>query len=523
MKIRNIDPHQMRSDKKIKKKTGILFFVLFAALFILYGCSGLPEDASRKEGAGKTATDETEDKSDMEPDDESEAKQSVIPENDMADIQPKLPADDAAEIQPEFPMMDDTPDVQPVRPVPALALSGDGLNDFIPQGWILFDSAELDFNEDGIADYVGVLEYGGEEENVLYTLSPRILFAVSSKENGQYRLEFQDANLIRSWSEGGIHGDPYLPLTAQGKSFTTHCYGGSAWRWSEDFTYTYKDGDWYLTASKDIYGYHDYITSYCMNDYIRGKGIRKERSDEFHDMDENIEHAYADGQTGQISDDDIPYDLVYEVSLDAPMTLHQASMRWQFAVDRITDWETESVEIAEGIDLTEDEVELPDGSVYFQCCNEEQAIYTFVHDDKTYLASYRYPEKKIYILAQEPEFESVVIYQDKIYYGADVNKMISYRIINDGIQEIQQKEDTVGLRLYRMNLDGTDKEILFEYFLPIEEDEIQEPWLSYLSLNNEINNGKMVVEVYIGDAEHPFYRMDTDGSNVEMLGTVPAR
>lgn len=65
---------------------------------------------------------------------------------------------------------------------------------------------------------------------------PRILFAITSDETKRYHLNFQDINLIRTRDEGGVYGDPYLPLTADAVSFTTHMYGGSAWRWSEDFT-----------------------------------------------------------------------------------------------------------------------------------------------------------------------------------------------------------------------------------------------------------------------------------------------
>lgn len=42
--------------------------------------------------------------------------------------------------------------------IPQLPDTGAGPEDFVPGGWELLDCVELDFNEDGISDYVGVLE-----------------------------------------------------------------------------------------------------------------------------------------------------------------------------------------------------------------------------------------------------------------------------------------------------------------------------------------------------------------------------
>lgn len=227
--------------------------------------------------------------------------------------------------------------------IPQLPANGTQLSDFVPEGWKLYDSVELDFNEDKVTDYVGVLEYGERINKHLwkYLQYPRILFAVESGGDGSYQLSFQNMNLIRKSDEGGKHGDPYLPLTAENISFTTHSYGGSAWRWGEDFTYTYKAGTWYLTQSESFYGYYEYITSYKMDDWERGVGIRKERSDRWGDMEKHWDEENPE------------YDFIYEISLDEMPTLEQAGMRWWLAPDRRTDWEIESIVFAEGITLPE--------------------------------------------------------------------------------------------------------------------------------------------------------------------------
>lgn len=83
------------------------------------------------------------------------------------------------------------------------------------------DSVELDYNGDGITDYVGVQEVPRDVEKgeVGYDSTDfRILFAIESEGPGQYRLDFQNENLIPTWDEGGPFGDPYEPLTAEGNS-----------------------------------------------------------------------------------------------------------------------------------------------------------------------------------------------------------------------------------------------------------------------------------------------------------------
>lgn len=42
--------------------------------------------------------------------------------------------------------------------VPQLPETASELTGFVPEGWEILDSVELDFNEDGIPDYIGVLQ-----------------------------------------------------------------------------------------------------------------------------------------------------------------------------------------------------------------------------------------------------------------------------------------------------------------------------------------------------------------------------
>ena len=403
---------------------------------------------------------------------------------------------------------------------PQLPAKASNLAAFAPEGWALLDSVELDFNQDGIPDYVGVLEAAGieGEEGWTYQDAPRILFAAAGDGAEGYRLDFQDINLIRTRAEGGVFGDPYEPLTAEGASFTTHAYGGSAWRWSEDYTYTYRGGAWYLTASETIYGYGSYITSYSRDDWDSGKGIRKERSSEFSDMEENWENW-----EGVEDWDSEKYDLEYELPLDEPLTLEQAGKRWWLAKDRVTDWEVASVTCAAGVELSEEQVERP-GEAYLEYCDEDCALYSFSNTESGlfYLAMYRWKDRTLSVLAQEEDaINQPELYEGKIYYATDIVEPVKYRTAQDGEEQTAEEEDTVGVRLNRIALEGTGKETIFTYRYPEEGQEIRESQIPYLALIYEISGGEIIAEVYIGGKPHPFYRMKTDGSGAKKIGQVP--
>ena len=390
---------------------------------------------------------------------------------------------------------------------------GRQLDDFVPEGWELLDSIELDFNEDGISDYVGVLEAAPiqMEGYVMRPDYPRILFAIASDGTGGYCLDFQDINLIRTRDEGGIYGDPYLPLTAELTSFTTHTYGGSAWRWSEDYTYTYQDGIWWLTLSEETYGYYDYITDYSKDDWESGVGIRKKRSSDFDDMKEKWDLE--------------EYDVVYELSLDEPLTLEQAGKRWWLAPDRVTDWEVEIIEFATDVEFSEDTVKPPD-EAHIDYCDEDCVLYAFnsssdINKGFYYLVRYCWQDKVLSVLAKEESaIDDQEIYKGKIYYSTEIVENVAYKTVRDGKELIVEEEDTVGIRLNRMELDGTEKETVYEYRYPEADQEIMESSIPYLALIYEISGDEIITEVYIGSEPHPIYQMKTDGSGQKKIGQI---
>lgn len=403
-----------------------------------------------------------------------------------------------------------------VEQQPVLVPAGGSLRDFVPDGWELTDSVALDFNEDRITDYVGVLDRREETAVVEKAEYPRILFAVAGKENGGYGLDFQDANLLRTSREGGVFGDPYLPLTTEGASFTTHSYGGSMWKWAENFTYTCVDGIWYLTASEETYLYDSYLTEQKVNDYQKGVGVRSRRGSGLEDM------ARYEGPEGYLDG----WDLTYEIRLDPPPTLESAGLACRENLSGWPHkWPVETVTVREGLDLKKSDILFPQNTAFWgRFVNEKYVVYYFKADSggENYLAVYDRQEKKLSVVACEDaaiDNGTICLYQDKIYYSCTAEGNAACQ--DDGGAAVCSKEP-VGVRLYRMNLDGTQKELVVEYLLPVSAGEILEAQSPEVILHYEIGGGEIIAEVYRTDEILcSYYRMNADGSGVKLIGYCP--
>lgn len=404
---------------------------------------------------------------------------------------------------------------------PELPATGTQLSDFVAEGWEIRASVELDFNEDGIVDYVGVQEVpvNKEKDDWQNTLSLRILFAIASDGEGQYRLDFQDANLIRASVEGGMMGDPFGGIKGSGTSFTTYASGGSSDKWSESRTYTYRDGTWYLTVSEDSSGYGGNVDDYRKDDWDSGIRICKARGNTRNCGD------------GMLLYDPGVYELEYEMRLDEPLTLYQASRRWWLAADRVTDWEVRDILFAEGIELSEDRIRKPGGAYYSPGATDENyALYIFGDEEseKEYLALYSWQDKTLAVLAEEdlymPELyntDIIGLYKDKIYYSTGIMETISYKSTWTGETRIIEDKVVIGQKVVRMNLDGTEKETIFTYMYPGIDQQVLEDRPPYINISNvQISGDEIVLEVYIGDEDHPYYRMNVDGSELRKIGQV---
>jgi len=245
---------------------------------------------------------------------------------------------------------------------------------------------------------------------------------------------------------------------------------------------------------ESTYGYGPLITSYRKDDWESGIGVRKKRSDDFEEMEKYLDSEDSWEET---------YDVEYEVSLDEPLTLYQAGMRWWLAPDRMTDWKVESVVCSDDAVLSEERVKHPEEAYLSGYCDEDCVLYTFRDKDSLlyYLAMYRFQDRRLAVLAEsETAIDGAEVYKGKIYYSTEIVKEVSYKQMRDGQEQIVTDEDAVGLSLNRMNLDGSSKESVFEYRYPGTEQEILEGRIPYLSLIYEISGDEIIAEVYVGSA-----------------------
>ena len=222
------------------------------------------------------------------------------------------------------------PPIDPPEEIPQLPKTGKSLDDFIPEGWYLMDSVSIDFNEDGAEDYVGVLEHlsvkglGSEAQGFAWgeISLTRILFALRSAGK-QYQLDFQDAALIRRQGEGGMMPDPYFPLTVDGKSFTTHAWGGSGWKWAQDHTYQYRDGTWYMVKSHETSYYGGWGEYERIDDYATGIGLHKSN-----DLETRYSGQYSVPEDWDEESGAFYFETAEQVKLGPPPTLEAFSKKF---------------------------------------------------------------------------------------------------------------------------------------------------------------------------------------------------
>jgi hypothetical protein len=127
--------------------------------------------------------------------------------------------------------------------LPVIAKKGKTIRDFIPRGWDTLQTLTLDFNKDGKRDAVLALR---SKADTTYTEDiPRILVILAGDSSG-YKLSAQSATVLLCRNCGGVFGDPYDGISAEGNVITVSHYGGSSMRWFYRWKFRFQKNDWYL-------------------------------------------------------------------------------------------------------------------------------------------------------------------------------------------------------------------------------------------------------------------------------------
>ena len=108
------------------------------------------------------------------------------------------------------------------------------VNENIPVGFTILDSASGDLDGDGYRDIVMVLKNISEEK------SPegiRPLLVLLGRSNNTYELIARNDSVVMCRDCGGIFGDPFAAIVVKKQFFSIEHYGGSNWRWTRIITF----------------------------------------------------------------------------------------------------------------------------------------------------------------------------------------------------------------------------------------------------------------------------------------------
>jgi len=147
--------------------------------------------------------------------------------------------------------------------VPGLSLAGTyiegkdvpaDLRPFITANTKLLAFVSADLNGDDKADYVFILEKqkkNATDEDMEQGQRP--LHIAIRQADGKLKLTKTNDKIVLCSTCGGMMGDPFADLKAGKKSFTVSHYGGSAWRWANEYQFNYsrKDDTWQLVKAKE--------------------------------------------------------------------------------------------------------------------------------------------------------------------------------------------------------------------------------------------------------------------------------
>jgi hypothetical protein len=123
---------------------------------------------------------------------------------------------------------------------------------FIPKNYTVLDSAQADFNRDGLIDIVFVIEKRNVDDTERGLL-------ILQKDKMGYTLNTLNKTALYCKTCGGVYGDPYNGITFNNNVLKLHNYGGSSWRWLNEHTFRYQNKQWQLIGMS----YNSYHNAAC--------------------------------------------------------------------------------------------------------------------------------------------------------------------------------------------------------------------------------------------------------------------
>ena len=120
---------------------------------------------------------------------------------------------------------------------------------FIERGTKAIRLETADLNGDGRSDFVLVLEKSKtKRDKDGFPLDQRPLLILIRQPDKSLKLAGRNEKVVFCATCGGVFGDPFAGIKTGRNTFTVELYGGSNWRWTEDYTFNYSrlDRTWQL-------------------------------------------------------------------------------------------------------------------------------------------------------------------------------------------------------------------------------------------------------------------------------------
>jgi len=126
---------------------------------------------------------------------------------------------------------------------------------FVAKGTKAITLVSADLNGDGLKDFLLILErQKTQPADADVEDRQRPLLILIGQPEGSVKEIKRNDKIIFCSTCGGMMGDPFQEVRAGKKTFTVSLYGGSAWRWSVEYTFNYsrRDKTWQLVQVKEV-------------------------------------------------------------------------------------------------------------------------------------------------------------------------------------------------------------------------------------------------------------------------------
>ena len=107
----------------------------------------------------------------------------------------------------------------------------------LPEGVHLFDICEGDLDGDGKQDFAVVLEYEPGYEYFDTSKGIRPIYVYTYAEGVGYQCRYEHHDMILAAGTGGMIDDPYAGISIKERTLRVSDYGGSAFRWADDYIF----------------------------------------------------------------------------------------------------------------------------------------------------------------------------------------------------------------------------------------------------------------------------------------------